>query len=336
MKRRPITLKTIKLFIIIGLTCLIIQTLQLGRVKAQELQTYKPENIQTISEISPAFLELEMRPNEKRTIPITIKNSLVELSPSINFLKNPISSTKPKFEIQTNISVTENQNLPSNWISTQQIDLNNYLITITIPDKTEAGQYFPIVIFSPKIETSDNSLGVTSELSTILYINVINESKDYKGKISEFKIEQNSIFSFPKSISYTLTNDGNTFYHPRGQITITNPNGTILTYKYLINANFQPLYSQTSVTENFKINENDITETDSYLNIVGLINSTGYYKAAITAYPTQDQSNPITSTVDFFYIPQTLIIDILVFLGVITIFGLIIVNIPKKRGNSKF
>jgi hypothetical protein len=290
----------------------------------------------TAYQITPSLLELEMKKGETREFPITIKQSQDQnYNYQIGYIESPIASRIPNQEYKLNIISDNIDPLSSNnWI--EIIENKGYFIcVIRIPENAKTGSYFPIITFKPipasipvaisetfsdeNIElieeiNQNNSLNLNIELTTQLYINVIEGSSDYKIVIDTINPNRENILEFPKEVTVTVKNEGGTFAYPRGAVSMTYPNGTYSNSIGYLNKDYQLLLPNS--TSNYYI-ENVESASNSIIK-------SGKYKLNATIYSNASQDSKHSKEIEFLYInPAELIsgIVILVISAILSVFA---------------
>lgn len=142
-----------------------------------------------------------------------------------------IENLKPIGEVGQ-VQVTED-GLPSlkDWITVdsyvakvKQGETRNITFKIKVPANAEPGGHFATVLFgtTPKTDTSAGGSAISQKIGTLVLLTVAGEAKE-SASITNFKPEKTKYFTYQDiNFNMRLQNDGNTYVHPKGTISITN------------------------------------------------------------------------------------------------------------------
>lgn len=287
-------------------------------------------------QITPSLLELEMKKGESRTFPIRIhKEQNTNFTYKIGYIANPVINPKDKENTKLEIIYDNKENSPNSWIKLEE-NSDYYNCTVTLPNDIAAGAYFPIIIFKQSEKTQEiteettespinnNALNLNIELSTLLYINVLGEEANHKVEINNSLIDQINIFSFPNSIEISIQNTGNSFFYPRGAITIINPNNTYKNYNGAINSNYDILLPNQVLSNKIEIQNSNTS-----------ILKSGVYQYNVQIFTDQSLKNPTIYNSSFIYLAPIEIVVILSLIIITVLLVNIIIRALKGSRNSK-
>lgn len=177
--------------------------------------------------ITPPIFDLKANPGDQLDEVVSIYNNGsedLEITTSIENLK-PIGEVG-----QT--QVTE-EGLPSlkDWIAintydakVKQGETRNVAFKITVPTNAEPGGHFATVLFGtmPNANVDGTGSKISQKIGTLVLITVSGQANE-KASVTKFAPEKPRYFNYQDiNFNIKIQNDGNTYIHPKGTISITN------------------------------------------------------------------------------------------------------------------
>lgn len=226
---------------------------------------------------------------------------------------------------------------PSSWMSIQssktQVPANSikeFIFSITIPKEAKISEFYPVIqyTFIDSKELNNNKVGVRGEAVSVIKLNltsseVLGASVRKRGVITELKVKDYITFLPSNTFSITIQNSGDTFYVPRGKISIFNSKGIKVSPEAGVNDKFESLLPAEKSSESLE------WSSESPFKIIP---DFGKYTVRAEVFMDGDQSNPLISETSFFILPVYHIVGFILLIG---ISFLLIKRIPKKKQPTK-
>lgn len=142
-----------------------------------------------------------------------------------------IENLKPIGEVGQ-VQVTE-EGLPSlkEWITVdsyvakvKQGETRNITFHIKVPANAEPGGHFATVLFgtTPNADVESGGSVISQKIGTLVLLTIAGEAKE-SASVTNFAPEKTRYFDYQDiNFNFRLQNDGNTYIHPKGSISITN------------------------------------------------------------------------------------------------------------------
>jgi hypothetical protein len=293
--------------------------------------------------VSPATFDLTAKPGDRITQKFRIRNNSdapVNLDIKLNKLEinpdshqpvpTPIEADDP-FASWIHLDVASVSAKPKEWTDVQY--------EINVPSNAAFGYYYAFRI-SPSKDEADSGIGtqVRTEVVLPLLLTVGNQAMNAKGQIDDFSTKQNLYQFMPVNFETTVSNVGNVYIHPKGNIFIesggkdvavlevnpqsgavlpgaskkfeSNWTGGFFEYQPVIEDGQPKMDDKGNQVKSFKINWNKVTD----LRI-------GKYVAnLVLVYDDGHKDVSLQSSVSFWVIPY---VPILIILGIILLMFLI-------------
>lgn len=297
-----------------GLSLALVQLGSTSTVAANPPSSQAPSGIT----VSPAFQQVQIPGDQsQKQLQFTITNNRPATETIILSTQdfNALSDSGGLFFVGTNPTQLQKKYGLANWLRLSQTSItlpahqSQSLPVLISNDSTLApgGHYGALMLAlnSSNVKTvGRNVIAVHPIASSLLFVNKIG-GDTHKLKLSSVDAGH-GLFSLPGKVTLRFYNDGNTHLIPRGTVTITSPNGKLVS-RGIINENsdliLPQIYRQYSVP----------------LAKVATVTSPGNYKLMVNfRFDGIDQYRAYQSNI-FLAIPSTLVLILVIFLLIIGI-----------------
>lgn len=236
-----------------------------------------------------------------------LNNNDTEIKLTLEILNLDINSFVKKGELNLS-SAAFGSRTPATWIVSDYSSITippkskfKIPFKLNVPETGTIDDFYPVVVYRNLNNASSNNfnIGLEQEIVSIIAVNTgrvegAETIIELKGEIIKFELEKHQVIYPQQNFEVSLINTGNSFFKPRGKITVKNSYGQTIAPYVTINDDYFSLLPGEELTE--KVLWSPLFEFK-------LVPDFGKYTATLEIFLDPYQKIVLKDTKEFWVIP---------------------------------